>query len=98
MRFRRLLLYLLVAAGLCFAQTATSRISGTVMDSSGAVVPGASVTVINESTGARFVQLTTAAGLYSFPALPAGSYTIEVSMQGFKTARTPHNVLVVETP
>ena len=47
-----------------------SSIEGTITDSTGALVPGASVTIANEETGATQTVTTTAAGYYRFPALP----------------------------
>ena len=54
----------------CAAQTSTSQISGTVRDSSGAVIPGATVTLTNEAMGVVQKQSTTEAGVYAFPAIP----------------------------
>ena len=92
------LVIFLLAAAFALAQTSTSELSGTVRDNTGAVVPGASVTLTNEQTGLTYKQRTTDAGLYSFPALPVGAYTVTVEMQGFKTARLTRNTLVVNTP
>src|SRR5213083_2332722 len=89
---------LVLAAALCLAQTGASRISGTVTDSSGAVVPGVTVTAKNEATGVTHTQITTARGLYAFPALPVGSYTIIAELTGFKTTQKTGNILVVDTP
>src|SRR5712671_27142 len=89
---------LLLAAAFGLAQTSTSELSGTVRDNTGAVVPGAGVTLTNEQTGVTYKQRTTDSGLYSFPALPVGSYTVTVEVQGFKTARLTKNTLVVNTP
>src|SRR5437867_2810356 len=89
---------LVLAAALCLAQTGASRISGTVTDSSGAVVPGVTVTAKNEATGVTHTQITTARGLYAFPALPVGSYTIIAELAGFKTTQKTGNILVVDTP
>jgi len=89
---------LVLAAALCLAQTGASRISGTVADSSGAVVPGVTVTAKNEATGVTHTQMTTARGLYAFPALPVGSYTIIAELAGFKTTQKTGNILVVDTP
>src|SRR5437016_6639561 len=80
------------------AQTGSSSITGTVTDSSGAVVPGAKVTAKNEATGVTYTQTTTGAGLYSFPSLPVGNYSITVENTGFKTTNKTGNVLVVGTP
>jgi hypothetical protein len=61
-------------------------ISGTVTDSSGAAIPGATVTVTNTATRGTRTTTTNGQGLYSFPALPPGSYELKVELQGFKTA------------
>lgn len=80
---------LVLAVALCSAagymQTSTSRTTQTVMDESGAIIPGRTVTAINEATGVTYNQITTEAGAYAFPALPVGIYTIKVELQGFKT-------------
>src|SRR5881396_4453400 len=88
----------LVMAAAALAQTATSRITGTVGDASGALVPGAMVTAKNEATGVTYTQMTTEAGLYGFPSLPVGTYTITVALPGFKTANKTGNILEVNTP
>jgi hypothetical protein len=80
------------------AQTSTAAISGVVSDSSGAVIPGARVTAINEATGVSLSQLTTGNGVYSFPGLPVGTYTVSVEMTGFKITKQSGNVLDVESP
>jgi hypothetical protein len=81
-----------------FSQTSTSRITGTVKDANGAVVPGATVTAKNESTGAVNTQTTTDSGLYAFPSLPVGAYTVTVEKQGFKRFQQTGSVLEVNTP
>ncbi|MDR3677298.1 MAG: TonB-dependent receptor [Acidobacteriota bacterium] len=68
-------------------QIITSTILGHVSDSSGAVVPGAEVTVTNEGTGISNKVTTDSAGLYSVSALVAGVYSVAVSQQGFETFR-----------
>ncbi len=87
--------FLLCAA--LFAQS-TSQITGTVKDSTGAVIPGASVTALDEATGILYKQTTTGAGLYAFPALPVGSYSISAELKGFKTSKSTGNILQVNTP
>ncbi len=89
---------LAVAAAVGLSQTGASRISGTVSDSSGAVVPGVTVTAKNEATGVTHTQITTDRGLYAFPALPVGSYTITAELTGFKTTQKTGNILAVDTP
>jgi len=96
--FHLLLILLTVSASIGLAQTGTSRITGTVTDTSGAVVAGASVTARNEATGVTYKQTTTDTGFYAFPSLPVGSYTITVELTGFKTTQKTNNVLVVNTP
>jgi hypothetical protein len=64
------------------AQT-TAQISGIVTDTTGADIPGATVTLVNEATQDSRVVKTDGAGLYSFPALLPSSYTIKVTAKGF---------------
>jgi hypothetical protein len=62
----------------------SSSFEGAVADPSGALVPGATVTIVNEATGVSQTATTTGSGYYRFPALPGGLYTLKVSMSGFK--------------
>lgn len=96
--FLRVILPLALASAFVLAQTSTSQISGTVRDNTGAVVPEAAVTLTHEATGVAYKQRTTQAGLYSFPSIPVGPYTLSVEMQGFRTARITKNTLEVNTP
>ncbi|MBA3806714.1 MAG: carboxypeptidase regulatory-like domain-containing protein, partial [Acidobacteria bacterium] len=89
---------LLLGAATTMAQTNTSRIAGTVTDTTGAVVPGATVTALNEATGISMTQTTTEAGLYSFASLPIGQYSVTVEKSGFKTSKLTGNALQVNTP
>src|SRR5947209_4852056 len=77
---------LVVLAIPSFAQRITATIRGTVTDTTGAVVPGANVTVKGEETGYTRSTLTNSSGVYSFPELPIGTYAVEVSLTGFKSA------------
>ncbi len=95
---RRAGIVFLAAAAAVLGQTSTSRISGTVMDSTGAVVPNATVVLLNEATGITEKQQTTDAGLYSFPSLPVGTYTVRVEAAGFRTFVRPGVILQVNTP
>lgn len=65
----------LLAAGV-MAQTATSRLEGQVTDQSGAVIPGAKITVLNDKTQVTAETTSGAQGLYVFPSLPPGEYTV----------------------
>jgi Carboxypeptidase regulatory-like domain/TonB dependent receptor len=87
-----LMLMLLSVATGASAQFASS-IEGTISDSTGAIVPGASVTITNEATGTTQTVTTTGAGYYRFPALPGSTYTVRVSLSGFKTAVQEHILL-----
>src|SRR5258706_3440554 len=89
------LLVLLVLAVPSFAQNISATIRGTVTDSTGAVVPGASVTVKSEGTGFTRSTLTNASGVYSFPELPLGTYAVEVALTGFKSSQVRGVVLNV---
>ena len=67
-----------------FAQSAFT-ISGTARDSTGAVVPGATVTATNAATRAERSVVTDAEGRYQLTGLPAGRYEIRVALTGFRT-------------
>ena len=68
-----------------FAQT-LGTITGEVKDSTGAVIPGATVTVVNKATNATRTTQSNEVGLFDFPALPPGTYTVKTELDGFKTA------------
>jgi hypothetical protein len=72
----------LLISGACFAQ-AGGKIMGIVKDPSDAVIPGASISLINTGTGAKRTTATDNQGAYSFPALAVGQYDLEVSATGF---------------
>lgn len=96
-------LCVLAFAGLVFAlllspkasANVTATISGEVQDSSGALLTGARVTATNEGTGIKTTVMSDAKGFYSFPALPVGTYRVEVSKPGFKTYQQVHLLLRV---
>src|SRR6266852_3151597 len=75
---------LLLAAQLGFGQTFGS-IGGETRDSSGAIVAGAVVTVVNSGTNATRAVATNEAGEYAFPSLPPGIYTVKAEKIGFKS-------------
>ncbi|HVF28288.1 MAG TPA: TonB-dependent receptor [Pyrinomonadaceae bacterium] len=85
----RLLLSLLLRAGcaatLAFGQTTTGTITGVVTDATGAIIPGAAVSITNKATGVNFDTTTNDDGIYNAPSLRADSYTVQVQLQGFKT-------------
>jgi iron complex outermembrane recepter protein len=69
------------------ATAQTSTLAGTVLDPKGSVVPGAAVVTRNDATHTAHRTVTDGQGRFTFSALPAGSYTIEVSSAGFDSAR-----------
>ncbi len=90
-RLSRFLLFLAlamaVAAAPVFAQGgATSTIAGTVTDTSGAVVPGADIVIKNSATNNTFNAVSGSDGAFTVPAVPPGTYTVTVTLMGFKTA------------
>jgi hypothetical protein len=102
-RTRRLLALtlavLVTASTLAFAQgSATSSISGVVSDTGGGVIPGATVVVTNMATGVASETATTATGAFNVPALSAGTYSVTVSLTGFKTAVISDIRLVTNSP
>jgi hypothetical protein len=84
---RLLTVVILLAAWVVTGRAQTQGgITGTVTDSSGAPIPGASVTVTNTATRGTRETTTNAEGLYTFPSLPPGNYELKIELQGFKTA------------
>ncbi len=86
----------LLVRSVAFAQVDTGTILGTVRDSSGAVVSGATVTVRNEGTSFTQSTKTSSAGEYVFTPLKIGKYTVEVEDQGFKKQRRTGIVLDIQ--
>jgi hypothetical protein len=85
----------LVPAGLA-AQAVTGTILGSITDSSGAVMPGATVTLTNTGTGLVRVVVTDANGEYTAPSLPTGTYSLKAELSGFKTITRPDIPLGVD--
>ena len=87
---RMAFLALLVAAGAASAQVTTGYITGTVQDGQGGVIPGATVTLISEARGTRSAPTVTGpSGDFVFPNVSVDTYTVEVTMDAFKTLRRP---------
>ena len=72
-------------------------ITGEVKDTSGAVMPGVTVTAVNNATNALREAQTNDAGAFSFPALPPGSYTVKAELQGFQTGTRAAELHVEQT-
>ena len=81
---RFIVLVLLGATG--YAQTFRGAINGTVTDASGAVVTGASVKATNVATAVGITATTTSGGEFAFQDLPLGTYKVEVTAAGFRSA------------
>ncbi len=90
MRKMRTLLCLMVTLTLSwpamYAQVRTGTISGTVTDSTGAVLPGVEVTANNVNTGQSRLAITGDEGRYQIPLLDTGSYEVRAALTGFQTA------------
>jgi hypothetical protein len=88
------LLILVAAAALCvspsLAQQTLGGITGEVADSSGGVIPNATVTILSEQTGLTRVVKSNGTGEYLFNNLPIGTYTLTYSADGFEVQSTPH--------
>src|SRR5262249_23999860 len=69
-----------------YAQSERGTISGTVKDSSGAVIPGAKVQITNRSTNTVSPSVTMDAGDYAVPSLSPGQYDVRIDKEGFKPA------------
>src|SRR5262245_17240142 len=85
MRFAAICSVLLFGALSAWGQTTSTEILGVVKDSTGAVVPGAKVTITRVATNETRSAITDPAGEYSFPLLDIGEYVVRCEMQGFKT-------------
>jgi Carboxypeptidase regulatory-like domain len=85
-RMAILVVLLSSASFVAMAQTDTGRVTGTVEDATGAVLPGATVAVTNLATSATQTATADQSGNFSFPALPRGSYQLTAKMNGFATA------------
>src|SRR5689334_8622987 len=82
-----LLVLLTVAlASTSFAQGTLGSLAGTVRDASGAVIPGASVTLKNLGTGQTRKATTTGEGAFTFPQIDNGKYSVTVEKSGFRTS------------
>ncbi|MFN2386643.1 MAG: TonB-dependent receptor [Thermoanaerobaculia bacterium] len=94
-RVTRFLLFFLLAAVPVLAQTPSGGISGTVSDATGSPVPGVTITVTNQATGAVRVVVSATGGGYEVLGLPPGAYTIEADLPGIGQA-TRRDVQVTE--
>lgn len=96
----RLLTRCLLAAALVVSSVSayaqppqTGTISGTVVDATGGVLPGVTVTITSEDRGFSRSTVTDENGRYVFPAVPLGSYTVVATLQGFETFQATGNLV-----
>jgi len=96
----RTLVFLLACctcASVLMAQTNTTSVGGTILDPTGALIPGATVTLTNPATNLTKVAQSGGAGSYNFDQILPGDYTLTVAAQGFSSA-TRKVRLLVATP
>jgi len=86
-------LAMLAGASPVSGQSLTGQLSGTVVDSSDAVLPGVTVTMVNELSGDQRSTVSNDAGNFVFAAVQAGTYTIRAELSGFQTIETRGIVL-----
>ena len=87
------LVFFLAASSVVFAQTGVGSLSGSVVDPHGAVVPAAAVHLTQLATGRDMQSVSSEAGVYVFPSLEVGEYTVSVTAAGFKRLNRPGVVI-----
>lgn len=92
-RYSAVALIVLALAITLPAQVQTGQFQGTVLDQSGAAVPNATVTATNNATGQSFTAHSSGSGFYTLNQLPAATYNIKATAQGFKAAESKASVL-----
>jgi len=81
-----ILFVLVLGTSVGLAQVDRATLTGTITDSTGAVIPNANVEVTSQETGWKRAVQANADGAYVVPGLPIGAYTVVVSLSGFSTA------------
>src|SRR5579871_5449118 len=89
-----MMLLVLVAGIVVFAQAPTGIITGTIADESGALIPNANIVITNKATSLTRTVTANGEGLFSAPALPAGVYEVRAEVTGFKTLVREATVVV----
>src|SRR5688572_24215698 len=92
------LLLTVCLTAVALGQGTASRVTGTVVDEKGSVVPGAVVTLTNEATQSVLTTETSSGGTYVFDSIQVGKYTVSVEKQGFKKAVSVGNTANVNQP
>ena len=88
--------FFVFAGAPAFAQTST--VAGVVRDSAGGVIPGADVVIKHNATGVTTSAVSNSEGAFSFPGVQVGTYTVTVTLQGFKTFVSNDVVLTSGSP
>src|SRR3954454_23687110 len=89
---------IVLATCVASAQVSTSRLTGTVQDSTGAVVAGARVAATNEGTNLTLSTVTSDNGTYVFDSVPTGPYSVNIEAAGFKRYSTHGNIVNIGQP
>src|SRR5687767_92148 len=84
-----------LSSSVLLAQNVTATITGSVIDSQGAVLKGAAVAAVNQKTGVEFRNSTNDAGVYTITGVQSGTYIVRAELTGFKAVVT--NPITVET-
>ncbi len=85
---------ILISCSVAFGQSASTSLRGTVKDPSGAVVPGASVTIVDKSVNKTYTAVSNGEGVYQFAQISPAHYTITVTAQGLGTESKAAELLV----
>jgi carboxypeptidase family protein len=92
-RFISVLGALVLSTSAARGQSVSGSIAGTVVDQTRQVLPGATVTLVNEETADRRLTTSNEIGAFVFPAVKPGTYTIRIELTGFSTVERTHTVL-----
>jgi hypothetical protein len=87
----------MLASTVAIAQTSAGSIGGRVMDTTGAALPGVTITATNDKTGFSRTVVTGADGRYDFPSIPIGTYNVVAELSGFATVTTRNVEVQVAT-
>src|SRR5215203_5020479 len=87
------LLATLLLSAAAVAQTVTGTLSGTIVDAQGSVIPGATITIVNEATNDARTALSGTQGDFLVTNLQPGQYTLRVALQSFRTLERKNIVL-----
>ena len=91
-------LALLLLASVTARAQFSASLSGSVLDATQAVIPGATVTLTNDATQATQTVTSSSSGAYRFNELPPGTYTVNATATGFQPTSTSNVALAAETP